>query len=391
MLRACSFSILLATSCASVLSEDRPSFLSDAAELEGAIGAQLVLSGTGGFIYSPELQGRVMTSAVDLSEPGQGYWNIATIDRRDDAAAFHNHGGEERFWIGPEGSRFSFYFDEGVPFSRDLWRVPDDLNRGSFEEVGPGQLERSMHLTNRVGSEFYMLVQREIRRVERSELEELIGALPEGTLWTGFATANTVTNSGETAWLPETGLPAIWIAGMFLPGESTWAILPFRTDRVDPDQGPAVRSDYFGALDDKRLRTGSNFALFRTDAEYTSKVGILRNRARPIEGAYDPDTRTLTLVRFGPIESSAPYVDERWRIDGDPYYGDVVNSYNHGGPEPFYELESSSPALALAPGESHTHHSMTVHIRLQTDRDLAAVASAALGVDWQEVVDLAGW
>jgi len=374
-----------------VLSEDRPSFLADASQLESAVAAQLVLSGTGGFVYSAELQGRVMTSAVDLSEPGLGYWDVATIDSRNEESSFHNHGGEERFWIGPEGSRFSFYFDPNAAFTRELWRVPDDLNRGAFREVGPGQLEREISLSNRMGSQFHMLVERHLQAVDREEVEQLIGELPAGTLWTGFSSANTVTNSGDAAWTAEGGLPAIWLAGMFLPGKSSWAILPFRTDRVDPDQGPAIRTEYFGELDDKRLRMGSNFALFRTDAKFTSKVGILRNRAVPIQAAYNPKTRTLTLVQFGPIEANAPYVDERWRVDGDPYYGDVVNSYNHGGPEPFFELESSSPALALAPGESHTHHSMTLHLRFDSDDKLAEVARTALGIDWQQVVELAGW
>jgi len=52
----------------------------------------------------------------------------------------------------------------------------------------------------------------------------------------------------------------------------------------------------------------------------------------------------------------------------DPYAGDVINAYNDGPPEPgaaplgpFYELESSSPAAALQPGESITHVHRTFH------------------------------
>jgi len=48
----------------------------------------------------------------------------------------------------------------------------------------------------------------------------------------------------------------------------------------------------------------------------------------------------------------------------------VVNSYNDGPPSPgakplgpFYELESSSPALALKPGESATHIHRTIHLQ----------------------------
>jgi hypothetical protein len=48
--------------------------------------------------------------------------------------------------------------------------------------------------------------------------------------------------------------------------------------------------------------------------------------------------------------------------------GDVVNSYNDGPPEPgqkplgpFYELETSSPAAALKPGETLVHTHRTMH------------------------------
>ena len=74
-----------------------------------------------------------------------------------------------------------------------------------------------------------------------------------------------------------------------------------------------------------------------------------------------------------------------WEIQDQPYAGDVVNSYNDGPPAPgvpplggFYELESSSPALALAPGESHTHRHRTLHLT-GTPAALDALAQAALG------------
>ena len=60
-----------------------------------------------------------------------------------------------------------------------------------------------------------------------------------------------------------------------------------------------------------------------------------------------------------------------WELQDEPFKGDVVNSYNDGLPSPgaakplgpFYELESSSPALALKPGESATHNHRTIHLQ----------------------------
>ena len=37
-----------------------------------------------------------------------------------------------------------------------------------------------------------------------------------------------------------------------------------------------MRGEYFGELDEKRLRIADDFAIFRTDGKYRSKIGILR-------------------------------------------------------------------------------------------------------------------
>ena len=48
-----------------------------------------------------------------------------------------------------------------------------------------------------------------------------------------------------------------------------------------------------------------------------------------------------------------------WEMQREPFKGDVINSYNDGPPAPgkpplgpFYELETSSPALSLRPTSS---------------------------------------
>ncbi len=75
----------------------------------------------------------------------------------------------------------------------------------------------------------------------------------------------------------------------------------------------------------------------------------------------------------------------------EPYVGDVVNSYNDGPPEPgaqalgaFYEIESLSPAVALGPDQSLTHHHRTLHIRA-AKAILAKLAREILGVELEAV------
>jgi hypothetical protein len=80
-----------------------------------------------------------------------------------------------------------------------------------------------------------------------------------------------------------------------------------------------------------------------------------------------------------------------WEQQARPYGGDVINSYNDGplGPGqpplgPFYEIESSSPAAALAPGASLEHVHRTIHLQ-GDDVDLEAIAKGVLGVSLADI------
>ena len=75
----------------------------------------------------------------------------------------------------------------------------------------------------------------------------------------------------------------------------------------------------------------------------------------------------MTVVKTEVPESTTDYVNSAWEVQDFPFKGDAINAYNDGPLEdsnqlgPFYELESSSPALALKPGESAVHNQITVH------------------------------
>ena len=111
-----------------------------------------------------------------------------------------------------------------------------------------------------------------------------------------------------------------------------------------------------------------------------------RPRAAPIVGSYDAENRVLTLVHYTLLENAVDYVNSMWEIQEEPYRGDVVNSYNDGPPEPgakplgpFYELETSSAAAALAPGESLTHVHQTFHFQ-GPEAELDSIAQKTLNV-----------
>src|SRR4029079_16544306 len=118
--------------------------------------------------------------------------------------------------------------------------------------------------------------------------------------------------------------------------------------------------------------------------QYRSKIGLSPSRARSIAGSYDAAAHVLTLVQYARPANATSYVNSMWEIQKEPFKGDVVNSYNDGPPAPgqpplgpFYELESSSPALALEAGPSSLHVHRTFHLTGQ-DSDLDRRARAVL-------------
>ena len=130
---------------------------------------------------------------------------------------------------------------------------------------------------------------------------------------------------------------------------------------------------------------------FAADAKCRNKIGVSPRRCERVLGSYDVPNQVLTVVEFTPPTGSTEYVNSMWKIQEDPYSGDVVNSYNDGPPSPgakqlgqFYELESSSPGLAIEANRAATHVHRTIH--LQGDvKDLDEVSRSVFGVSLIEI------
>jgi hypothetical protein len=154
-----------------------------------------------------------------------------------------------------------------------------------------------------------------------------------------------------------------------------------------------VNDAYFGAVPSDRLRVDEEAGVlyFRADGERRSKIGVPSGRAMPVLGSWDPGRGVLTLVRATVPSAPSPYVNSMWEHQSEPYGGDVVNSYCDGPPAPgvaplgpFYELESSSPAEALAPGERLEHTQTTVHV-IGPRASLDVIARDQLGVGLETI------
>lgn len=348
-------------------------------------------SGKAQVAVAPRYQGRVLTStAAGGSGTSYGWINrelIASGERRPHMNAF---GGEDRFWLGPEGGQFAIFFKPGTAFTLDNWQTPDAIDWDEWPVVRQSTSEvafcRAISLTNYSGTRFDLTVERTVRLIPQDRLATLLRvALGEGVSAVAYESENRITNASSRAWTKASGLLSIWILGMFQPSDQTTVVIPIRPG-PESQLGPKVNDAYFGKVPADRLKIGDHHLFFRGDGLMRGKIGVGPRRAKPVLGSYDGKTGVLTLVQFSIPPGAAEYVNSMWEIQKAPFAGDVVNSYNDGPPSPgakplgpFYELESSSPAAALAPGQSLTHIHRTIHLQGPAER-LSAVAESALGV-----------
>ncbi|MBW7992487.1 MAG: hypothetical protein FVQ84_21070 [Planctomycetes bacterium] len=353
-------------------------------------------SGNSQVAVLPTLQGRVMTSTAEgLDGLSFGWINRELIASGETVEHINVYGGEDRFWIGPEGGQFSIFFKKDVPFDLEHWFTPAPIDTEPFELVSKSKnriiLKKDMQLENFSGTIFNLRVNREVRVLDRSEAIEALKIKPaEAVKMVAFESNNKMTNTGTKALEKETGLLSIWILGMFNPSPTTTVVVPFNAGAVD-ELGPTVNDAYFGKVPANRLVVKKGVMFFSGDGQYRSKIGLSPQRARPILGSYDIVNKVLTIVQYNKPEAAADYVNSMWELQDEPYKGDVVNSYNDGPSEPgakplgpFYELETSSPAAALRPGQTISHIHRTYHLQ-GSEAELNSIAKATLGVTIAEI------
>ncbi|MBD3378188.1 hypothetical protein GF406_24375 [candidate division KSB1 bacterium] len=344
----------------------------------------------------PEYQGRIITSTAGGDQGiSFGWINRDLIASGENNRHFNAFGGEDRFWLGPEGGQFSLYFAPQDPFDLAHWFTPPPINEEPFHVVKQTAtsltLEKEMRLQNYSRAFFELLVQREIKLLETQDITSLLQtALPEDIQYVAFESDNRITNIGSAPWRKETGLLSIWILGMFNPSDGTTIVIPYQPGPED-ELGPLINDRYFGKVPEDRLVIAERTIYFKGDGKHRSKIGLTQQRALPVLGSYDSANGVLTLVQYSIPGEPRDYVNSMWEIQDNPYSGDAINSYNDGPPEPgkkplgpFYELETSSPAAALSEQESLAHQHRTFHFTGARE-SLDRIAQTTLGVGLDEI------
>ena len=340
-------------------------------------------------IIAPAYQGRVMTSTTEGSKGiSFGWVNHELIASGKTTEHINAFGGEERFWLGPEGGQFSIYFKKGVEFKFENWFVPKEIDTEPFELVSSTKsdavFKKDMHFENYSGNKFDLTVDRVIRLLDQGSINNTLGiAVPENVRSVAFESDNRITNNGTVAWDKKTGMLSIWILSMLNASSQTTVAVPYKHGDAS-SLGKIVTADYFGKVPADRLKVDSGLILFKADANHRSKIGVSHKRALPFVASYDAVDNVLTIAQFTLPGGAIDYVNSLWKIQDDPFSGDAVNSYNDGPIDgkqmgKFYEIESSSPAAALAPGASIQHIHRTIHLKGNRD-ELDKISRKLLGV-----------
>jgi hypothetical protein len=347
-------------------------------------------------IVSPAWQGRVLTSTAQ----GDAGTSFGWINRDLIATGkFQPHmtvfGGEDRFWIGPEGGQFSVFFAKDAAFDLAHWFTPAPVDTMPYKialktatQVG---FRAQFSLTNYSGTVFEVKVDRQVKLLSAKQAWTGLHQKPlAGVKLVAYESINKISNAGPEAWTKDTGLLSIWILGQFTPSPTTTIVVPIKAG-PESELGPKLTSNYFGDVPPDRLVVKDDAIFFCGDGQFRSKIGINPKRSKAVLGSYDADGRVLTIVQFSQPADATDYVNSLWKIQDQPFGGDAENSYNDGPPSPgakplgpFYEMESSSPAAALAPGASAEHTHRTLHLT-GSEADLDVVARAVLGVPLAEI------
>lgn len=337
-------------------------------------------------------QARVMTSsAKGMNGFSYGWINHDVIASGKYTPHMNAFGGEERFWFGPEGGQYSVFFKKGSTFDFTNWQTPAEIDTVSYDltekHANKAVFAKDMELENYSGTKFKVNLNREISLLNQSDAEKILGVSLKDLDWVAYQTRNVVKNTGTEDWDKSKGVLSVWLLGMMKASPQNTIVIPYQSGKADE-----INDSYFGKVPTDRLVKKDNILFFKADAQSRGKIGIPPQALKPVAGSYDSENKILTIVQFD-YSGETDYVNSMWEIQKNPYKGDAINAYNDGKNDSgsqmgqFYELETSSPAIALKRNESLTHTQRTFHFE-GTENALDAISKKILGINLSEIPKL---
>lgn len=343
-------------------------------------------SGMATVVVSPKYQGKVFTSsAAGADGLSFGWINYKAFTAPPDPH-MNAFGGENRLWLGPEGGRYSLYFNPGDSMVFDNWKTPAPIDTEAWQVDAADDhtvsLRKEMQLKNYTGYVLDISINRKVAILTKEQIEDALSVkLGDSVHYVGYATSNYLTNSGREAWNEKTGMPCLWLLDMFNPSPATTIVIPHSNGR---GKAKVATTDYFGEIPAGRIKLTGTHLFFKADGKSRGKLGIAPAFVLPFAGSYDATNHVLTITRFT-VNNGAKYLNQEWTTGKAVFSGDAMNSYNDGpladGTQmgPFYEIESVSPAAALQPGATLSHDHDVFHFSGSKEQ-LNTIAIKVLGV-----------
>lgn len=367
---------------------DTNSFIDDLTLLQKNFDPIVLANGSQKVIILGELQARAMVSTLQGNKGESIGWFKRKILNNDTYKASDALGGADRLWFGPEAGPYAVFFKPNTEQTVKNIHLPEAMSTQPYQLIEQSKtsalFRADSKITNYQGFRFEFTVDRSIKLLNRVTSEPLINtAIPQAVDFVAYTANTLITNQGDQAWSKDTGLLSIWDLGAFDPSPSNTVVIP-----VHGKPKNVVR--YFSDIKPSHTQITDTHVFYHADAGYMNKIGIRPENTKPIMGAWDSERQLLTLIVFSFKPDEGAFVSSVWGEAHIPYGGDVINVFNDGLYEgkpmfgPFYELESSSHALALAPGESQSHAHTTMHFK-GTYKELDAICQASLGVSLSDI------
>ncbi|MFY0607612.1 MAG: hypothetical protein JXR10_12925 [Cyclobacteriaceae bacterium] len=359
------------------------SFADDVALLTEHVDDIIILSaGDAKIAVSPSMQGRIFTSTSNgMNGRSYEWYDRSLIESGEYKYSFHKIGGAGRLWFGPEAGKFSAFFEPGAEQTAENIRISPDLTNKPFELLGSERRALScvgrLNIRNAAGTKFSLMVNRTIKLLTREEVWIELGIDSLNSLaCVAYQAETKIMNTDRSKWPKSKGLLSIWELSCMHPTPNTWVIIPTR--------GLAELTTYFTELPENRVRRTADAIFYKADASYMNKIGLKPEFSKNVFGSYSQEKNLLTIVNYTLGSDSALYVNSQWGNTA-PYDGDVLNIFNgevnraEDRNWPFYEMETSSNAQELRPGEVMSHTHTTFHFEGTRD-ELESIANQVLGV-----------
>ncbi|WP_111706414.1 DUF6786 family protein [Lutibacter citreus] len=337
---------------------------------------------------TPEYQGKIMTSSFNgLPGESNGWINREALAENNIAGI----GGEDRVWITPLGSQFSFYYQQINPLNEDNWKVPSALSDEKYELLNSStskvEMTKEFTLTNFKNTRFNIRVNRTIKILSATEINKNLQLeFPENLKFVAFESSHELINVGDKPWEKNTGLAGIWSAGMYKGTNDMVVIIP-----LAKNSSKDIIYKYLGELRGDRLQVLKNVLLFKADGKYRSKIGVPNNIAPEIYGCYSKGKKRLTIIQYKKTVSNS-FSNSTVSIQKEPYKGEVIPIYNNGTMDysktdktSFYELETTSPFVELKPNEKLKHFHRVYHFS-GSEKDLNNISEKLLGISLKDCI-----